>query len=343
MTDAVLTPTGRRLGWGVVGAGAVASKLVADLQLLPDARLVGVVASRLASAQRFADGFGAPFAGAGASGLSALLEEPAVDVVYVATPHDSHFAVALTALRAGKHVLCEKPFTVNAAQAERLVEEARASGVFLMEAVWTRFIPSVLALLAEVRSGRIGEPRRLAADIGFPVPFDTDSRLWKPDNAAGALLEMGSYPLTWAAAVFGQPRGLTASGTLSPNGVDAEILASLEYGGGRRADVVASFASYGPGEVTIVGSRGWVRTRGPIHSPAGFVVNVAGSAPEERTVEHVGFGYAHQLRAVTSAIHAGANESAIVPLDESIATMRTMDKLRGIVGVRYPDEVESTT
>ena len=195
------TATGARLRWGVIATGGIAASVTRDLELLPDAELYAVSSRTQAAADAFAADFG--FARAygdlnGQTGYERLLANDDVDVVYVATPHAHHHEIALAALNAGKHVLCEKALTVNAREASELVSLARAKGLFLMEAMWSRFLPSMQRAFEIADSGEIGEVKWVGADLGFPAPYSPTSRLWAPKDGGGALLDITVYPLLWA-------------------------------------------------------------------------------------------------------------------------------------------------
>lgn len=226
-----LHASGPSIRWGVIGTGRIACIVVSDLALLPDAALQAVSSRTQAGAETFAAqyGFHSAYAGqadggapdggsarAGMPGYRRLLEDPDVDVVYVATPHASHYFVVREALEAGKHVLCEKPMTLNLREAQHLVSLAREKGLFLMEAVWSRFLPSIQRAAEIVASGELGEVRWVQADLGFPAPYDPESRLWKREEGGGALMDLGVYLLTWALVTLGRPESLRRRECLCP-------------------------------------------------------------------------------------------------------------------------------
>ncbi|GAA3271085.1 Gfo/Idh/MocA family oxidoreductase [Paenarthrobacter aurescens] len=333
--------TGRPLRWGVVATGSIALRVVEDLALLEDAVLQAVSSRSEASARSFAEKFG--FATAysdarGTPGYERLLADPAVDVVYVATPHAQHHAVALAALHAGKHVLCEKPIAMDAAQARELADLARDKGLFLMEAVWTRFLPSFCRAMKVLRSGEIGEPRWLQADLGFVPAYDPASRIWDPAAGGGALLDLAVYPLTWALGVFGEPDSLIASGSLTPQGVDLQNSLALNYRTGTYAQLITSIGAECPSVVTVGGSEGWLRSSASLFNPAEIIIQPRNGTLRTERFKVLGHGFSYELREVTRCLQAGLTESPFMTPEESVGTMELLDEARRQMGLRYPSD-----
>ena len=213
-----MTATHRPLRWGIIGTGRIARIFATELAVSPDAALAAV-GSRTA---RAAAAFAADFAGVRAHGSwTDLVGDDRVDAVYVATPHPWHAEAALLAVRAGRHVLVEKPFTMDAHQARDVVAAARAAGVFCLEAMWTRFLPHSLRIRHLVADGAIGEPVSLTADVGQWFPPDPGHRLFAPALGGGALLDMGVYPVSWASMLLGRPSEVLAVSDPAFTGVDA--------------------------------------------------------------------------------------------------------------------------
>ncbi len=334
--------TGRPLRWGVVSTGHMARTMSVTLQQLDDAVIHAVSSRSETSARAFADAFGTPaayFDGPDQLGYERLAADPAVEVVYVATPHAYHHRVTSALLDAGKHVLVEKAFTVTAPEAEDLIELARERGCFLMEAVWTRFLPVYHRLLEELDHGAVGRPHWAHADLGMVVPFDPKSRLWAREAGGGALLDLGAYALTWTVAALGLPSEVRATGTLAENGVDALAALALRHPSGALAQVLTTLNSCTTGTATIAGSRGVIQTLAPLTHPAGFRI-FADREEREIRIEPTAPGYAYQLREVSRCVHEGLPESPTLPLDETLALMRIFDAARNQLGVMYPsDEV----
>lgn len=346
-----LPASGHPIRWGVVGTGRIASIVISDLALLPDAVLQAVSSRTQASAESFAAQYG--FLGAygdqppggepedgsvpaGVPGYRRLLQDPDVDVVYIATPHASHYLVAKEALEAGKHVLCEKPMTINLREAQLLVDLAREKGVFLMEAVWSRFLPSIQRAAEIAASGELGEVRWVQADLGFPAPNDPESRLWKREDGGGALMDLGVYLLTWALITLGQPESLRATSRLNSHGVDAETAITLLYGSGAQAQLMASLTTISTQTVTVAGTHGMLGCSAPLFNPRQLTVTLASGEQRVEDFPAAGRGYTYQLREVTRCLQQGQTGSPTLPLEDTLATMSLLDQVRKESGIRYP-------
>jgi predicted dehydrogenase len=335
--------TGRPIGWGVVATGQIAGTVVGDLVRLPDARLAAVSSRSSERAREFAGRFGAAAwygDDAAGSGLEKLLGDPAVEVVYVATPHAQHAAVVLAALTAGKHVLCEKPLTLNAPQAVAAVELARTRGLFLMEAVWTRFLPAMQRAWDIAASGELGTVQWISAEVGFPAPADPTARIWAPADGGGALLDLAVYPMLWAWGILGLPESLTALGTLDAAGVDAQNALVLRWPSGAQAQLTTSLLARSPHTALVCGDAGWLRADGPdaVYRPTRLDVAIGGDAVRTETFDLAGAGYSYELREVTRCIQEGRTESPTMPLEDTLASMRLLDDARAQLGVRYPGD-----
>lgn len=333
-----LSATGRPVGWGVVSTGRIANTVTGDLALLQDSVLHAVSSRDAQRAAAFAEehGFATSFGDdAQRTGLQALLAEPEVEAVYIATPHGQHFEVAHQALTAGKHVLCEKSLTINAAEALELVELARSRGLFLMEAVWTRFLPAVHRALELVDSGELGDISWVRADLGFPAPYDPSWRLWDPAAGGGALLDLAVYPLTWALGCLGFPESVQAVGHLNDDGVDTQESLTLGYASGAQAQLLCSLTGAGPREAVVSGSKGWLRTSGPLNNPTSFQVTPLDGEPRTVSFEPVGRNYVYELREATRCIQQGLTQSPTMSWADSVDTMRLLDGVRNQLGVSY--------
>ncbi len=337
-----LAATGTALRWGVVATGGIARTVTADLALLQDAVLQAVSSRGAASAAAFAQEFG--FAsnyfdggpdGTSASGYEQLVRDPEVDVVYIATPHAQHFDVARAALENGKHVLCEKALTITAAEARVLIDLARERTLFLMEAVWARFVPGFQRIMEIVASGEIGEITWVRADCGFVAPGDQSLRIWAPDDGGGALLDLSVYPLLWAWATLGAPDSLAATGRLTNSGVDALNTLTLGYANGAQAQLISSLVSQGPSRATISGTLGFIETVDSLHNPGEIAITGPDGARRTENFDRPGRGYTYQLREVTRCIQSGLTESTTMPLDDSLAIMELFDETRRQLGVSY--------
>lgn len=337
-----LAATGTPLRWGVVATGGIAHTVTGDLALLEDAVLQAVSSRTENNAAAFAEefGFATHYYDGGADGSAPaghlqLVADPAVDVVYIATPHAQHYDIARAALEAGKHVLCEKALTITAAEARALIALARARKLFLMEAVWARFVPGFQRAMEIIAAGEIGEVKWVRADLGFASTADTSARIWAPADGGGALLDISVYPLLWAWATLGKPDSVLASGEITEQGVDAQNSLSLQYSNGAQAQLMSYLGAQGPRTAAVAGSRGFVETVGSVNNPKGLRIGVGGDSERTEWFEHPGRGYTYQLREVTRCIQAGRTESATMPLDDSLAIMELFDQARRQMGVSY--------
>ncbi|GGI78471.1 Gfo/Idh/MocA family protein [Pseudarthrobacter scleromae] len=334
--------SGRTLRWGVVATGRIAHKVTRDLARLEDAQLHAVSSRSQGSARAFAEehGFAVSYHdGPSGSGYQQLFADPGVDVVYVATPHAQHFEVVRAALEAGKHVLCEKPFTINASEARELVQLAGERNLFLMEAVWTRFLPATRRALELIRGGTIGTVRWVQADLGFPAAYDPADRLWDPAAGGGALLDLAVYPLTWAVAALGFPQRLTAKGHLNQDGVDVQNTLTLEYPEGAAAQLTSSLQAAGPGMATISGTAGWIRTGSPLFNPRTLEICGLDGRIEVEDFHEEAEGFIHELRETARCIRAGLQESPLMPWTETVQVMELLDQAREQLGLRYANDV----
>jgi predicted dehydrogenase len=327
-----------RVRWGILATGGIAAAFTADLVDLPDAEVVAVASRTDASAKAFAERFGIPKA---YGDWASLAEDADVDVVYVATPHSAHRAAAGMCLEAGRHVLCEKAFTLNSREAEELVALARRHDRFLMEAMWTYCNPLIRRLKALVEDGVVGEVRTVQADFGISGPFPPSHRLRDPAQGGGALLDLGVYPVSFAQLLLGEPSDVVASAVLSDEGIDLQTGAVLSFESGALASVHCSLTGGTPIAASVTGSEGRIDIPNGFFSADRFVVHRDGRDPEEFTADPAHGprnSLKHEAAEVMRALRAGEIESPLVPLDGTLAVMRTLDAIRDRVGVRYPSE-----
>ncbi|MGW5566388.1 Gfo/Idh/MocA family protein [Streptomyces tendae] len=330
--------TGQKVRWGILATGGMAARFTADLVDLPDAEVVAVASRTEASAKAFAERFGIPRA---YGDWETLARDEDVDVVYVATPHSAHRTAAGLCLEAGRNVLCEKPFTLNAREAAELVALAREKNVFLMEAMWMYCNPLVRRLKTLVDDGAIGEVRSLQADFGLAGPFPPAHRLRDPAQGGGALLDLGVYPVSFAQLLLGEPADVAARAVLSEEGVDLQTGALLSYESGALASVHCSITGGTPNSASITGSEGRIDVPNGFFFPDHFVLHRTGRDPQEFRADPADGpreSLRHEAEEVMRALRAGETESSLVPLDGTLAVMRTLDAIRNRVGVRYPGE-----
>jgi predicted dehydrogenase len=330
MTD--MTP----IRWGIVGTGGIAAAFADDLRLLPDASLVAIGSRSQSTADEFGARFAVPHAHAS---YDDLVNDPDVDAVYVATPHVGHHAAALSAINAGKAVLVEKPFTINAIEAAALIEAARSRGVFLMEAMWARFLPHMVRVRQLLASGALGDVRVVIADHNQWFERDPKHRLFDPVLGGGALLDLGVYPVSFASMVFGPPTRVTAVSTRAFTGVDATTSAILEYADGAHAVVTTSLEVAGPTKAAIVGTDARIDFDRTYYAPTPItLIGRDGTVLERFDEPQVGRGMHHEAAEVMRCLRAGKPESDVLPLDETLSIMGTLDEIRSQIGLVYPGE-----
>ena len=324
---------GETIRWGVLGAGGIAASFCTDLQYLPDHQVVAVGARTPGTNIEFADRFSIANRH---DSYAALVADPDVDVVYVATPHPQHFDAAMLAIEAGKAVLVEKPFTMNAADSRLLANAARARGTFLMEAMWTWFLPHIVQIREVVNSGRIGEIVTVTAEFG--AQFGSDSpRAFVLEAGGGALLDVGIYPVSFAAMLLGKPSDIIAAADLSDGGVDVTTSIILRHTGGAHAILNTTMLGDTANGATITGSLGRIDIHPEFFRPTSFsIVDTATGAREKVSVPHVGGGLRHQADEVGRCLRSGLTESPILPLAQTISIMETIDEIARQIGLHYP-------
>ena len=316
--------------WGIVGPGRIASKVVADFPHVPGAEAVAVASRSIDRAKAFAAEHGLPRAH---GSYRDILDDPDVDVVYIATPHPQHRAIALAALRAGKGVLVEKAFTVTPQATREIAALAAETGVFAMEAMWTRFQPAVVALRELLADGAIGEVRGVQVDLGVRNPLRPDDRFVAPELGGGALFDLTVYPISFAQMVLGTPTAVSAHGVVTAEGVDLEESVVLAFASGATAALMTTLRCATPGQARVFGTDGWIDELPRFHHPDTIVLPLAGRAPEDITRPHVGGGYCHELIEVTECLTAGRVESAAMPLADTIAVQDAMGEVAARLGM----------
>jgi len=320
--------------WGILGPGSIAISFANGLTSVSGATLQAV-GSRT---QEKADKFGAEHNAPNRHGsYEALAADPEVDAIYISTPHPQHKDAALLCLRHGKAVLVEKPFAVNAAEAEEMIAEARAQDVFLMEAMWSRFFPAMDHLKKILADGIIGQPRMLLADFGFRTGVNPEGRLFAPAMAGGGLLDVGIYPLSLASFLFGEATQAVGVADMGETGVDEQAALSLLYKNGEVAALTCGTRTNTPHGATILGTEGSIQLAEPFWKPSTMTIK-AGDKTEEVTIPFTGQGMNYEAEEVGNCLRAGKTESDKLPLSETLSLMKTMDSLRSQWGLKYPME-----
>jgi predicted dehydrogenase len=308
--------------WGIISTGGIASTFASELAQTDSGNAVAVGSRRQASAEEFGERFGIPHR---YDSYEALVEDSEVDAVYVGTPHPMHHEDAMLALRAGKHVLVEKPFTMNAAEAEELVAEARQRGLFLMEAMWARFLPHIREIRALLADGLLGEIVTVHADHCQWFAEERSHRLFAPELGGGALLDLGIYPVSFASMVLGSADRVLAIADPAFTGVDAQTSILLGYESGAHAVLNCTLRAVGSTRASIVGTDGRIEIDGRFYQPTSFTLIPREGEPRRMFDPPAEGGLRHEADEVARRIEAGELESPEMPLDETVAIMRTMD------------------
>lgn len=318
--------------WGILGAGGIAATVGSDIAATPGNVLQAVAARDADRAAAFAQRWGV---GRSYGSYAELLADDEVDVVYIATTHGQHHEHALLALRAGKPILVEKAFTLTGWQAREVVAEARARGLFCMEAMWTRLNALIRQAVAIAQSGRIGDVVAVRADLSRRFPYDATHRLFDLVAGGGALLDLGVYPATVAWLFLGRPDTVQAVGSLAPTGTDLTSALQWGYADGRVAQLYCSAAGDSPFAVLVNGTAGWIEVDPRIHRPQRLIVQDAEGREVIEGEPAAGNGYGLEVEEVARCLRAGELESPLVPLDETVAILEVLDEARRQLGVRY--------
>lgn len=324
-----------RIRWGIMATGNIAHSFAQGVVPLDDAEVVAVGSRGQARADSFGDTFGIPRR---YGSYEALAADADVDVIYVATPHGRHYDDMLLCIAHGKHILCEKAFTINTTQAEDVFRRADQQNLLVVEAMWTRFLPSFRKIRELIGDGAIGDVRLVMADFGFYAPLDEQSRLFDPELGGGALLDIGIYPIMLALTVLGEPERIESAVHLGETGVDVQEAILFAYPGGQVASLTATFQANTPSEAVIAGTKGRIRL--PYHwwGSERFTLLRHNTDPEEFYMPFDHNGYSYEAQEVMRCLRGGHRESDLMPRADTLTLMRTMDALRQQWDVVYPME-----
>jgi len=324
-------PADRPIRWGFLGAGSIAASMAADLHH-GNNTLYAVAARDADRAAAFAARFGASHSH---GSYRAVIEDPDVDILYVATTHPFHREQALMAIDAGKPVLVEKPLALNATHAREVLTAARNKGVFAMEAVWMRANPLIVKAQEMVAGGLIGDVVAVHADFSIGLDFDPGHRLYDLSNGGGALLDLGVYPMHFAWLFAGRPDTQQVLGTLSPTGSDATVAVQWGYASGATAQLRCATTAQTPGRATIAGTAGSISVEPWFLNPERLVIS---TSKGESRVTGEGTAYGPQIQEVERCLRAGLLQSPLAPHADTIAILELIDQARADLGVRYPAE-----
>tara|TARA_Y100000590_G_C15732379_1_gene1017494 strand:+ start:2686 stop:3675 length:990 start_codon:yes stop_codon:yes gene_type:complete len=327
--------TEKMFKWGIIGTGGIARAFAKDLRYLKDHTVAAVGSRALSSAHNFSSKFPGCVA---YSSYSELVEDSDLDGIYVATPHNFHAENTILALKAGKPVLCEKPFAINVNQVELMVNVATQNQLTLIEAMWTRFLPHIDKVREIIASGILGDIHTLQADHGQYLSDSVNPRIWEPELGGGALLDLGIYVVSFSHLILGVPRMITAKSTFTDKGVDSQTSAIFEYNNDAQAILNTTLKNATACTAIVSGDRGWLEIDGPFYKPASMRVVLYDGTTTEYFNDYKGHGLREQAIEFARCVRSGLIESSIMSHNESISVMRSMDEIRVQVDLRYPDE-----
>ncbi|NPD46115.1 MULTISPECIES: Gfo/Idh/MocA family protein [unclassified Lentimicrobium] len=318
--------------WGILGLGNIAHKFASDL-LLDDGSSLEAVASR---DPHNAGNFALQYQSAKAySSYQDLADDSEVDIIYIATPHTFHYENTMMCLKAGKSVLCEKAFGMNSKEVENMITEAKKRNLFLMEALWTRFIPATEKLLELVDQNTLGEIKHIRADFGFIADKNPNRRLFNKKLGGGSLLDVGIYPVYLSLLLLGLPKEIIAKAQMTKSQVDSYCAMLFDYPNGEKAILESSIESATPVEAYIYGTKGSIKMHKNFHHSKKLSIKLNGQKNETIQIDYIGHGYYHEIREVISCLRNYKTESSKMPHQMSLDLIKTLDRIRSQIGLTY--------
>ena len=324
-----------KIRWGILACGKIAKKFAADLKLVDDGELIAVASRDIERAKQFALEFPAKHV---FGSYEELVNCEEVDAIYVASPHSHHHEHAILCLNHGKAVLCEKAFAINQHQAKEMIDLARTKKVFLMEALWTRFLPHYLKVREMIAEGKLGTLKGVLANFGFKPPEPVSPRLFEPSLGGGSLLDIGIYPVFLAQSILGVPDSITAKMDPAHTGVDEQCSMVFHYKNGMTANLFSTLASNLETDADIFGTKGRIRLTNRFYEPSAtiqYYPDIITSRTNIPIEKEAGWGYQHEIRHVNECLQKGLTESPVWSLDETLSLMQTLDAIREGMGLRY--------
>jgi predicted dehydrogenase len=312
----------KKYKWGILGAARIANKFADGLKVLPNAELYAIAARSLERAEAFKEKHG--FLKAFGS-YEEMLSDTDLDVVYIATTNNLHFKHTMLCLEAGKAVLCEKPFASDLEQVKEMIKKAREKKVFLMEALWSRFIPSMIQFKEEMEKGSIGKPLLLQCDFGFISPFDPANRIYNPELGGGSIPDIGIYPIFTSMYLFGKPENIQVASVPAPTGTDWTTSILFKHKGKEISMLTSSFEANLSNEARLYGDGGYLKLHSMFHIPTKLSINRNTGREEEIFVSSAGNGYNYEAAEVMACLDRGEIESPGMPLQFSIDLMQVLD------------------
>ncbi len=322
--------------WGILGTGGIARTFARDLQLLKGQKVTAIGSRTIKKATEFAEEFSAtPF------GSYESLVNSDVDAVYVATPHTLHHSNTILALSAGKPVLCEKPFAVNADEALSMIETSKNNSVALMEGMWSRFLPHYKVIRDVALAGDLGELIAIYADHGQALPPNPYYRLHAPELAGGALLDLGIYPISLTFMLLGDPDSIVATSQPTESGVDAQTSFIFSYFSGQHSIMTSTLRVRTPCTAQIIGTRGRIEVDSNFYTPTSMRIKLDGRSTKELPSDYKGHGIREQAAHFANLVRSGRLESELMTHEDSLSIMNAMDEIRYQIGLTYPFERHS--
>jgi predicted dehydrogenase len=323
-----------KFNWGILGPGGIARAFAQDLSLLSGHTIAAVGSRSLANAEKFSANFG----GTAYGSYEELVADPSIDAIYVATPHSAHHDNVVLALNAGKPVLCEKPFAVNAKEAQAMVDAASRNSVALMEAMWARFLPHYAKVREIVESGVLGPILSIHADHGQRLADQEIARLIDPHLAGGALLDLGIYPVSFAHMILGNPSHITSKAVMTDKGVDAQTSMIFTYESGAQAVLTTTMIEQTPCRAVVAGLDGWLEIDRTFYNPAAMRVALNDGKVTEYPNTYNGHGLREQAETFKQLVRSGKFESEILTWADTVDIMKSLDLVRAQIGLKYPFE-----
>jgi predicted dehydrogenase len=321
--------------WGILGCGRIARKFAADLRHVENAALLAVGSRNRATAEEFAAEYPASWIH---DSYESLAANPEVDVIYVATPHGLHHEHVMLCLSHKKAVLCEKAFAINSEQAREMIGMARQQGVFLMEALWTKFMPHYNLVRGMISEGKLGEIQNVLVNFGFVPQAPFPKRLYDPALGGGTMLDIGIYNVFMTLSVLGRPDHIEATMTAAATGVDDQCAVNFKYKSGALAQLFSSFTSNLATEADISGNKARIRLTTRFYEPSTTIEFYPGRTDSREIIpfhKEPGFGYQYQARHVGDCLRMGITESPVMSHEDTLLLMETLDRIRAIAGIRY--------
>lgn len=325
-----------KVSWGILGCGRIARKFASDLRLVADAELVAVASRDKKNAGLFAEIFPCKYS---FGSYEELVNNKEVDVIYIATPHSHHYEHTLLCLQHNKAVLCEKAFAINSRQANEMIDIAREKKIFLMEALWTKFLPHYKKLLELVEQKTLGDIKSMLVNFGFKPPTPPSQRLFDPLLGGGTLLDIGIYNVFITLAVLGKPNNIEATMTPAATGVDQQLSVLFTYKSGAMAQLFSSFVTNLPIQAEINGTEACITLTNRFYEPSATIQLYKQVYSDKQIIQveqEPGFGYQFEARHVNECLKKGLTESPVMKHADTIMLMETLDEIRKIAGIKYP-------